>query len=435
MKRICVVGTGYVGLVTGTCLADFGNRVDCIDIDERKIQVLQGGSVPFYEPGLEEMIKRNVSGGRLAFSTELDQGIRNAEVIFIAVGTPSDEQGNADLTYVKDVAAQIGRSMNGYKVVVTKSTVPTGTGALVEEIIRENQDAPYEFDVVSNPEFLREGSAIEDFMRPDRIIVGTDSERARDAISEIYEPLYLLETPIVKTNVASAEMIKYASNAFLATRISFVNEVAKVCEKVGADVGTVARGMGLDKRIGPKFLHAGAGFGGSCFPKDTRAFVQIAEQAGVDPMIVKAVIAVNEQRRSEMAEKIETAAGGSLDGKVVGMLGLAFKPNTDDVREAPALGVIRILQKKGATVQAFDPVAGENARAWNKEIVLVDSIVDAAVGADVLVLMTEWNEFRELDLAKLREVMIRPVLVDCRNVYEPRKIREAGFAYTSVGRG
>lgn len=434
MKKICVVGTGYVGLVTGTCLADFGNRVNCLDVDEEKIRELQNGVVPFYEPGLEEMIKRNTASGRLTFSTDLEDGIRDSDVVFIAVGTPSDGEGNADLSYVKTVAAQIGSVMNGYKVIVTKSTVPTGTGVLVEKIVRDNQSEPFDFDMVSNPEFLREGSAIEDFMRPDRIIVGTESQKAADIISEIYEPLYLLETPIVKTDVATAEMIKYASNAFLATKISFINEVANICEKVGADISVVARGMGLDKRIGMKFLHAGAGFGGSCFPKDTRALKQIAEKAGAGSLVVQAVIQVNEMRCGDMVKKIAGAVGGSLDGKVVGVLGIAFKPNTDDVRESPALAVIRSLRDRGAAVQAFDPVAGENALAEDPDLHFVESITEAAAGADVLVLITEWNEFRDLDFEEIRDTMAVPVLVDCRNVYEPRKVRDAGFTYISVGR-
>ncbi|MBM3321184.1 MAG: UDP-glucose/GDP-mannose dehydrogenase family protein [Candidatus Eisenbacteria bacterium] len=434
MKKICVVGTGYVGLVTGTCLADFGNRVLCVDVDEEKIRLLRMGQVPFYEPGLEEMVRRNISGGRLLFTRSIEEGVRDSEVLFIAVGTPSDDAGNADLTYVNEVAAEIGRSMNGYKVIVTKSTVPTGTGALVAEIVRGNQTAKHEFDVVSNPEFLREGSAIQDFMRPDRIIVGTDSPRAAEIISEVYEPLYLLDTPIVKTSVATAEMIKYASNAFLATKISFINEIASVCERVGADVNTVAIGMGLDGRIGPKFLHAGAGFGGSCFPKDTRALIQIAEKAGVEPLITRAVVEVNERRRAEMAAKVRRAAGGSLAGKRIGVLGLAFKPNTDDVRESPALDVIRILRGEGADVRAFDPVAGPNAKKEIPDLALTGSVLGTAEGADVLVVMTEWNEFRELDFAGIRSAMAKPVLVDCRNVYEPRKVRDAGFEYFSVGR-
>lgn len=434
MKKICVVGTGYVGLVTGTCLADFGNRVTCVDVDEEKIRGLLAGRVPFYEPGLEEMVKRNTAGRRLLFSTSVESGVRDSEVIFIAVGTPSDEAGNADLTFVKNVAREIGRAMNGYKVIVTKSTVPTGTGEMVAGIVRENRTGDHEFDVVSNPEFLREGSAIQDFMRPDRIIVGTESPKAMEIISEIYEPLYLLETPIVKTDVATSEMIKYASNAFLATKISFINEIAGICDRVGADVSIVAKGMGLDKRIGSKFLHAGAGFGGSCFPKDTRALIQIAEKAGVEPTITRAVVALNNRLRTDMAEKIRAALGGDVKGKRVGVLGIAFKPNTDDVRESPALAVIGILREWGADVRAFDPVAGPNGLRETPDLPLADSIEDAARGAEALVLMTEWNEFRELDLGELKGIMAAPVLVDCRNVYEPRKVRESGFTYYSVGR-
>ena len=434
MKKICVVGTGYVGLVTGTCLADFGNRVTCVDVDREKIRILEGGQVPFYEPGLEEMVRRNASGGRLLFSTTLEDAVVDSEVIFIAVGTPSDDKGNADLTFVKNVAVEIGRAMNGYKVIVTKSTVPTGTGEMVAGIVRENQREEHPFDVVSNPEFLREGSAIQDFMRPDRIIVGTDSPRAMEVISQVYEPLYLLETPIVKTNVATAEMIKYASNAFLATKISFINEIADICEQVGADVGLVANSMGLDGRIGPKFLHAGAGYGGSCFPKDTRALIQIAEKAGVEPLITRAVEEVNKRRRTGMAGKVRTAAGGDVRGKKIGVLGIAFKPNTDDVRESPALGVIELLRDWGAEVKAFDPVAGPNAKKLDPELALAETIVEAAEGTDVLVVMTEWNEFRELPFDEIRGVMKSPVIVDCRNIYEPRKVRDLGFTYYSVGR-
>ncbi len=434
MKKICVVGTGYVGLVTGTCLADFGNRVTCVDVDREKIRTLEGGQVPFYEPGLEEMVRRNASGGRLFFSTTLEDAVVDSEVIFIADGTPSDNEGNADLTFVKNVAVEIGRAMNGYKVIVTKSTVPTGTGEMVAGIVRENQREEHPFDVVSNPEFLREGSAIHDFMRPDRIIVGTDSPRAMEVISQVYEPLYLLETPIVKTSVATAEMIKYASNAFLAIKISFINEIADICEKVGADVGLVAHGMGLDGRIGSKFLHAGAGYGGSCFPKDTRALIQIAEKAGVEPLITRAAEDVNNHRRREMAEKVRTAAGGDVRGKSVGMLGIAFKPNTDDVRESPALGVIKLLREWGAEVKAFDPVAGPNAKKLDPDLALAETILEAATGTDVLVVMTEWNEFRELAFDEIRGVMKSPVIVDCRNIYEPRKVRDLGFTYYSVGR-
>lgn len=434
MRSISVVGTGYVGLVTGTCLADFGNQVICIDVDEEKIATLEAGRIPFYEPGLEEMVKRNAAGGRLRFSTSLEEGVSQSDVIFIAVGTPSDKSGHADLSFVKNVAREIGSAMNGYKVIVTKSTVPTGTGATVAALIRESQKEPHEFGIVSNPEFLREGSAIEDFMRPDRIIIGTDSVRSMEIISEVYEPLYLLETPIVKTNVATAEMIKYASNAFLATKISYINEIANICERMGADVGVVAQGMGLDKRIGPKFLHAGAGYGGSCFPKDTRALVYFGAKAGYHPKIVQAAIDINEERRDEMVEKIRGAIGAELEGKRIGMLGISFKPNTDDIREAPALEIAERLIARGATVQAFDPVSGDLARAAMPALKVVESILEAAEKADALVLMTEWNEFRDLDLAGIKEAMNKPVFIDCRNVYEPRKISDAGFQYTSVGR-
>ncbi len=434
MKSICVVGTGYVGLVTGTCLADFGNSVICVDVIQEKIDSLKNGEIPFYEPGLVEMVSRNAASGRLTFSTSLKESVKKCEVIFIAVGTPSDDSGHADLSYVKNVAVEIGQEMNGYKVVVTKSTVPTGTGALVAKLIKQSQSEPHEFDVVSNPEFLREGSAIEDFMRPDRIIIGTESPRAMDVISEVYEPLYLLETPIVKTDVATAEMIKYASNAFLATKISYINEMANICELVGADVNVVAHGMGLDKRIGPKFLHAGAGFGGSCFPKDTKALVHFGGQAGYKPRIIQAVIDVNEERRVHVARLISNALGGDLAGKTVGILGLSFKPNTDDIRDAPALAIAEILIRQGATVKAFDPVCGALAKAEMPSLEIVDSINGTAEGADILVLMTEWNEFRDLDFPGIAKIMKSPKFVDCRNVYEPRKIRELGFENHSIGR-
>lgn len=434
MRSICVVGTGYVGLVTGTCLADFGNRVVCVDIDESKITQLREGKIPFYEPGLKEMVLRNHETGRLTFDTSLEDGVKRSEVIFIAVGTPSDDSGHADLKYVRGVAEEIAKAMNGYKVIVTKSTVPTGTGSLIESIIKEHQTEPHEFAIVSNPEFLREGSAIEDFMHPDRIVIGTESPRAMEVISKVYEPLYLLETPIVKTNVATAEMIKYASNAFLATKISYINEMANICERVGADVGTVSQAMGLDKRIGPKFLHAGAGYGGSCFPKDTKALVYFGQKAGYLPRIVQAVIEVNEERSGYLAERVKAAIGGSLKGKTVGMLGLSFKPNTDDIRDSPALALASTLLESGCRVQAFDPVSAELAKAEVNGLELRQSIGETLDGADCLILMTEWNEFRDLDLKDLHARMKAPVFLDFRNVYEPRKVRDAGFEYHSVGR-
>jgi UDPglucose 6-dehydrogenase len=433
VKKIGIVGTGYVGLVTGACIADFGNKVVCVDIDEQKVNALRAGKVPFFEPGLAELVARNASGKRLSFTTSLAEAVRGAEVLFIAVGTPSGSAGEADLKYVEEVARGVGRAMDGYRVIVTKSTVPTGTGALVARWIRESQAKPIEFDVVSNPEFLREGSAIEDFMRPDRIIIGASSERARDLVSEIYKPLYLLETTIVNTDVATAEMIKYASNAFLATKISFVNEIARLCDRVGADVSTVARAMGLDKRIGPKFLHAGAGYGGSCFPKDTLALAGIGERAGEEMRIVKAVIETNARQRDYVLAKVR-AALGKPKGKTVAVLGIAFKPNTDDIREAPAIALMEALAREGASVRAFDPVAMQAAAAVVPGAYYAFDPYDAASGADLLLLVTEWNEFRELDFPRLRGLLKSPTMVDARNVYPLEKMQTLGFDYFSVGR-
>jgi len=448
VKKIGIVGTGYVGLVTGACLADFGNQVVCVDVVEEKIRLLRQGKVPFFEPGLEELVARNLSRNRLSFSTSLAETVAGCEVLFIAVGTPSGTEGEADLRQVEEVARGIGRAMNGYKAIVTKSTVPTGTGAQVAKWIREAQPKPTEFDVVSNPEFLREGSAIEDFMRPDRIIIGASSERGRDAVAEVYKPLFLLETPIVHTDVPTAEMIKYASNAFLATKISFVNEIAQLCDRVGADVATVSKAMGLDKRIGGKFLHAGAGYGGSCFPKDTLALVGIGERAGVEMRIVKAAIEANRRQRDYVVEKARRAGGapaggaiaggslaaGSLAGKSVAVLGLAFKPSTDDIRDAPAITVIEALLADGAKVRAFDPVAMDGARKLLPGVHFATDAYDAASGADLLILMTEWNEFRELDLPRLAKLMRSAVVVDARNVYPLDRMREHGFRYYSIGR-
>ncbi len=433
MKKIGVVGTGYVGLVTGACLADFGNQVVCVDVVEEKIRLLEQGKIPFFEPGLEELVVRNVSRRRLSFTTSLEEAVAASEILMIAVGTPAGSTGEADLRYVEEVARGIGRTMDAYRVVVTKSTVPTGTGALVAKWIRESQSRPIDFDVVSNPEFLREGSAIEDFLRPDRIIVGASSERGRKMVAEMYKPLYLLETPIVDTDVPTAEMIKYASNAFLATKISFMNEVARVCDRVGADVAAVAKGMGLDKRIGGKFLHAGAGYGGSCFPKDTLALAGIGDRAGVEMRIVKSVIEANQIQREYVFEKVR-AALGSLRGKTVAVLGIAFKPNTDDIREAPAIAVIERLLAEGAAVRAYDPVAMDGARKALPSVTFGTDAYDAAAGADLLLLMTEWNEFRELDFPRLRGLLKAPVMVDARNVYPLERMAEHGFRYTSIGR-
>ncbi len=435
MEKIAMVGTGYVGLVTGACLADFGNRVICVDLDEAKVAQLQRGQLPFYEFSLGEIVERNVRERRLSFTSDLPEAIRSSRVIFIAVGTPTGKKGEADLSQVDAVARSIAEHMNSYKLVVQKSTVPVGTGEKVLRTIEEllkKKNIP--FDVASNPEFLREGSAVEDFMRPDRIVIGTWSKKAEQILSEIYRPLYLLETPMVKTSVQSAEMIKYASNAFLATKISFINEIANLCEVLGADVKTVARGMGLDKRIGPKFLHPGPGYGGSCFPKDTMALASFAREAQVPSRIVEAAIEVNRLQRSRMMEKIEAAAPG-LAGRTVAVLGLSFKPQTDDIRDSVGIDLIRLLQKRGAKIRGFDPVAMDRAAQEVKGVYFARDSYDAAKDADVLVITTEWNEFRMLDLSKIRRLMKHPAVVDCRNIYDGDALTAQGFHYQGVGRG
>jgi UDPglucose 6-dehydrogenase len=431
--NICMVGTGYVGLVTGACLADFGMNVVCVDKDAEKIAALQSGRVPIYEPGLEEVIARNERAGRLRFTTDLKAGIEESLAIFIAVGTPPKADGSPDLTFVRQVAAAIAEHMNGYKVVVTKSTVPTGTGRMIEKILRE-KNGRHEFSVASNPEFLREGSAVSDFLRPDRVVIGAGDARAIEVLKEIYSPLYLLETPFVITDVASAELIKYASNGFLAVKISFINEIARMCELMGADVHAVARGMGLDKRIGGKFLHPGPGFGGSCFPKDTAAAADLARQAGYTFEIIEATIRANEKTKRRMIEKIRQAAG-PLSGKTAAVLGLSFKPETDDIRESPALAVVEDLQKEGVRVRAFDPAAMPNARAVLPDLEYAKDAYDCATGADFLVLATEWNAFRKLDLERLSSLLSRKTMVDLRNVYEPDEMRKLGWTYAGVGRG
>lgn len=430
--NICVVGSGYVGLVTGACLAEFGNRVTCVDKDAAKIERLRAGEIPIYEPGLDAVIQRNTKDDRLHFTTDLARGIRDALVIFIAVGTPQDADGRADLTYVREVASSVAAHLNSYKVVVTKSTVPAGTGSMIREIIEQERKEDHPFSVASNPEFLREGSAIEDFMRPNRVVLGAEDDMALAILKDLYRPLYLIETPMVSTDVITAELIKYASNAFLATKISFINEMADLCEKLGADVHVVARGMGLDRRIGPKFLHAGPGYGGSCFPKDTRAILQVARDRGVDLRIVEAVIGVNSSRVPKMMEKIRLAAGGELRGKTVGLLGLTFKPNTDDLRESPAMAVLEGLSQAGARVQAYDPTGRPDSIPTN--VSLVEDEYAAAASADLLVLATEWNQFRGLDLERLKRSMASPVLVDLRNVYQPKDMKAKGFRYVGVGR-
>ncbi len=431
--NICMVGTGYVGLVTGACLADFGMNVVCVDKDAEKIATLQRGDIPIYEPGLEEVVSRNERAGRLRFTTDLKAGIEEALAIFIAVGTPPKADGSPDLTFVRQVAEAIAEHMNGYKVVVTKSTVPTGTGRMIEQIIKD-KNGRHEFSVVSNPEFLREGSAVSDFLRPDRVVIGASDPRAIEVLKEIYSPLYLLDTPFVITDVASAELIKYASNGFLAVKISFINEIARLCERMGADVHAVAKGMGLDKRIGSKFLHPGPGFGGSCFPKDTSAVADIARQNGHPFRIIEATIQANEETKRRMIEKI-AALAGSLSGKTAAVLGLSFKPETDDIRESPALAVVEDLKKAGVTVRAHDPAAMTNARAVHPDIHYAKDAYDCASGADFVVLATEWNAFRALDLARLGAALRSKTMIDLRNVYEPAEMRRAGWKYVGVGRG
>ncbi|MEJ1968782.1 MAG: UDP-glucose/GDP-mannose dehydrogenase family protein [Rhizomicrobium sp.] len=430
--RIAMIGTGYVGLVSGACLSEFGHTVVCVDKLEEKIAALRAGQIPIFEPRLDEIVAASVKAGRLSFETDIAAAARGADAVFIAVGTPSRRgDGHADLTYVYDAAEEIAAALEGYTVVVTKSTVPVGTSREVEAIIRRVRPQA-QFDMASNPEFLREGSAIEDFRRPDRVVVGCDTERAQSVMREIYRPLYLHETPIVFTSRESSELIKYAANAFLATKISFINEMADLCEKVGADVQDVARGIGLDGRIGNKFLHAGPGFGGSCFPKDTLALRKTAQDKGAPTRIVEAVIGVNDARKLAMAAKIEQAFGG-VQGKTVAILGLTFKPNTDDMRDAPSLVIVPDLQAKGATIRAFDPEGGKEARKL-LDIDLCKDAYDALDGADGVVILTEWNEFRALDTARMKMLLKRPLMVDLRNIYRPSQMAEAGFTYVSVGR-
>ena len=431
--HISVVGTGYVGLVTGACFAEFGLNVTCMDTDAKRIGQLEKGNVPFYEPGLTELVSKGLRENRLTFTTDIVKAVEETLVIFIAVGTPSRSDGSADLSYVEEVGRGIARAMKSYKVIATKSTVPVGTGQRLREVIRAHQSAPCRFDMVSNPEFLREGSAIEDFLRPNRVVIGAETDEASAIMKDLYRPLYLIETPFVITDIASAEMIKYASNAFLATKISFINEIANLCEKVGADVQVVAKAMGLDHRIGGKFLHAGAGFGGSCFPKDVAALVQIGQTAGQDMEVAQAAAKVNERQRERMVEKIRGALGG-LKGKTVGILGLSFKPNTNDLRESPAMVIVERLLAEGCRVRAYDPAALEEAsRAFSGMIPCADAY-DVAQGADGLVLMTEWNQFRNLDFERVKAALKQPVFIDLRNVYEPARMAALGFRYFSVGR-
>lgn len=431
--NICVVGTGYVGLVTGACLADFGMKVVGVDKDKAKIDRLSKGEIPIYEPGLDALVRQNMDEGRLVFSTDLGPAIEEAQAVFIAVGTPPKEDGSADLTFIRQVAESIGEHLNGYKIIVTKSTVPIGTGQMIEQTVRRKAGDKHKFAVVSNPEFLREGSAIDDFMHPDRVVIGTRDPKAADLMLDVYSPLKAADVPFIITDVESAELIKYASNGFLATKISFINEVARICEAWGANVEVVARGMGLDSRIGPKFLNAGPGFGGSCFPKDTRAAAQIAKDQGLSFKIIEAVIEVNDEVQARMIEKVSAAMDG-LSGKTIGVLGLSFKPNTDDVRESPALVIVQGLLDGGATVKAYDPEAAEAFQELlsHPQLSFRKDAYDAAEGADALVIVTEWNQFRKLELDRLH--LKQQLIIDLRNLYEPQKMAAAGYRYVSIGR-
>ena len=432
--HVTMIGTGYVGLVSGACFADFGHTVTCIDKDASKIERLRAGGIPIYEPGLDVLVAKNVQAGRLFFDTDATEAVKKADAVFIAVGTPSRRgDGHADLSYVYAAAEEIAGLLDGFTVIVTKSTVPVGTGDEIEKIIRAKRpDA--QFAVVSNPEFLREGAAIEDFKRPDRVVVGMEDERARPVMTELYRPLFLNETPIVFTGRRTSELIKYAANAFLAMKITFINEMADLCEAVGADVQQVARGIGLDKRIGGKFLHAGPGYGGSCFPKDTLALVRTATDAGSPVRLIETTVQVNDARKKAMANKVSDALTGDLAGKTVGVLGLTFKPNTDDMRDAPSLDIVPALQAMGAKVQAFDPEGLHEARQMLRDVDFKEDSYAAAEGADVLVISTEWDQFRALDLERVKEVMKAPVLVDLRNIYRPDDVRSRGFKYASIGR-
>jgi UDPglucose 6-dehydrogenase len=431
--HIAVIGTGYVGLVTGACFAEFGVDVTCVDIDATKIARLIAGEMPIYEPGLEQLVTKNVQSGRLRFTTDLKQAVEQALVVFLAVGTPPKADGSPDLSFVEAAARSVAEHMNGYKVIVTKSTVPIGTGEYLRKLIREHLKSSLNFGIVSNPEFLREGAAINDFMRPDRVVVGSSDDEAVAIMRDLYRPLYLIEVPFVVTSLEAAELTKYAANAFLATKISFINEIANLCESIGCDVHDVARAIGMDRRIGNKFLHPGPGFGGSCFPKDTLALASVARQFGRDSMIVDAVIEVNRRQRLAMIPKIEKLLG-ELKGKTVAILGLAFKPETDDMREAPAIDIISGLVERGATVRAYDPVAMTEAAKVLPKVSFADDEYEAVTDADALVFVTEWNQFRALDMARVRDLMKSPRIADLRNIYDPEDMRALGFEYVGVGR-
>lgn len=431
--HIAVIGTGYVGLVSGACFAEFGVEVTCVDVDETKIENLKKGILPIYEPGLETIVSKNYKAGRLHFTTDIKSAVEQALVIFLAVGTPPQEDGSPNMSYYYQAAKDIAEAMNGYKVLVTKSTVPVGTGKKLREYVSEHQHVKTNFGVASNPEFLREGAAIGDFMRPDRVVIGSNEEDAIAIMKDLYRPLYLIETPIVITSLEAAELTKYAANAFLATKISFINEIANLCDKIGCDVHDVAKGMGMDKRIGGKFLHPGPGFGGSCFPKDTRALVSVAEEFGSETLIVDAVIEVNKRQRLAMVPKIEKLVG-DFNGKKIGILGLSFKPETDDMRESPAIDIIKEMQNRGASIKAFDPVAMEEAKHSLPDIEYMNDEYSAIDGVDALVIVTEWNQFRALDMKKVKKLLKSPKIIDLRNIYEPKEMKELGFEYVGVGR-
>jgi len=431
--HIAVIGTGYVGLVTGACFAEFGVDVTCVDVDRNKIDALNNGKIPIYEPGLGKIVEKNVEADRLHFTTNIKSAVEQALVVFLAVGTPPKEDGSPDMSFYQQAAKDIAHAMNGFKVLVTKSTVPVGTGKWLREFVAEHTPTDVNFGVASNPEFLREGAAISDFMRPDRVVIGSNEEDSVAIMKDLYRPLYLIETPVVITSLEAAELIKYAANAFLATKITFVNEIANLCDAIGCDVHDVARGMGMDKRIGNKFLHPGPGYGGSCFPKDTRALTTVGDNYGVETLIVDSVVRANDQQRHAMIPKIENLVG-DLKGKQIGVLGLAFKPETDDMRESPAIEIVKELKKKGAHIKAYDPVAMEEAKHSLPDISYAETEYDAIEGADLLVIITEWNQFRALDMAKVKELLKTPKIADLRNIYEPEDMRSLGFEYVGVGR-
>ncbi len=434
MKKITIIGTGYVGLVSGAGISDFGHHVTCADIIDSKIKMLQFGKIPIYEPGLSDLVERNVKAGRLAFTTDVDSAIQSSAVIFIAVGTPQGDNGEANISAVEAVAKSIGKNLNGYKVICTKSTVPIGTGDRVCKLVNESMPVDGEFDYVSNPEFLREGSAVKDFLWPDRVVIGATSEKAFDIMRDVYRPLYVNEKPMLHTNVATAEMIKYAANAFLALKISYINEVANLCEKVGADVHQVAKAMGEDGRISPKFLHPGPGYGGSCFPKDTHAIAALARKKGSPMNTIEAAIVTNQDQKKRMVEKMRNLIGGNFSGKTVGVLGLAFKPNTDDVRESASIEMIQAIMNEGGTVKAYDPIANESMEEFFPELCYCQSWEETCKQTDGVAIMTEWNEFRGLSLEKLKVMMNSPVILDTRNILSINKLIEFGFQFDNVGR-